>query len=162
MASSGDGIDVNGGVVTLAVDAANSATLTRTAARAGHLVADWIYQGDVHHGYIDYIPAPAAPATRSNVLLPAVTPPRTGAASVTLPSDYATYRYLSLALIASARVVSEVSRVAALPTLGTNGRFSLGGSAFDGGDVLSWSNSTRTLSLPSGSTDRIVYAELHD
>ena len=47
MASSGDGIDVNGGVVTLAVDAANSATLTRTAARAGHLAADWIYQGDV-------------------------------------------------------------------------------------------------------------------
>ena len=55
-ANSGDGIDANGGVVALAVNATNSATLTRTAARDGHLAIDWTYGGNVYHGYIDYIP----------------------------------------------------------------------------------------------------------
>ena len=55
-ANSGDGIDANGGIVTLPVNAANSATLTRSAARDGHLAIDWTYGGNVYHGYIDYIP----------------------------------------------------------------------------------------------------------
>ena len=56
-ASSGDGIDANGGIVNLTINATNSATITRSAARNGHVAVDWTHGGNVYHGYIDYVPA---------------------------------------------------------------------------------------------------------
>ena len=62
-ANSGGGIDANGSVVSLPVNAANAGTLNRSAAREGYLQIDWIYGGDTYHGFIDYIPAPPTAGT---------------------------------------------------------------------------------------------------
>ena len=89
--NSGDGIDANGSDVAVAVNAANSATITRSAARDGYVPVDWIYQGNTYHAFMDYVPA-GPPVPKSSILL---TASDLFVDNFTLPANYATYKWLT-------------------------------------------------------------------
>ena len=99
-ASSGDGIDANGGVVELTINATNSAAITRSAARDGHVAVDWIHAGNIYHGYVDYVPPVTIPAPQSRILLAATL--ATTEDTVTLPTSYTNFKWFTIVGVNSA------------------------------------------------------------
>ena len=57
-ASSGGGIDSNGDVVSVSLNAAAAANINGSASRNGFVPVDWSHGGVTYHGAMDYIPAP--------------------------------------------------------------------------------------------------------
>ena len=157
--TSGDGIDANGGVVEVTISAANSATITRSAARDGHVEIDWIYGGNTYHGYVDYVPPVTIPATRSRILLAATAATTTD--TLTLPTSYPTFKWFTIVGAnsggGSGSVTVPTAWLAAHTTQGTitypttqngqTGRYT-------------WGVTLRTIEADSNSS--IQYAELHD
>ena len=102
--------------------------------------------------------------SRSNVVLAAIAGlDNAGATSVVLPSDYTSYKTLSLGIWDNSqnRATSADFTTVYLAAQ-TSGRAGFSGLSA-GFIVLGWNSTTRTLTLPGGANgDAFLFAELHD
>ena len=141
------------------VTASNSATITREAnTRAGHVRVDLTLGDDTFHAYIS-ARDPAAGAPKSSVLLSATA--ATTTTTLTLPTDYATYKWFTIvgrhSAGGSGSATVPTSWLAAHTTQGTitypttqNGQTG----------SYTWAFTPRTITADSNT--EIGYAELHD
>ena len=157
--SSGDGIDANGGVVEVTISAANSATITRSAARDGHVEIDWIYGGNTYHGYVDYVPPVTIPATPSRILLAATAATTTD--TLTLPTSYPNFKWFTIVGANSAGGSGSVTVPTAWLAVHTT-QVDITYPTTQNGQTGSfdWSPTLRTIQADSNTS--IQYAELHD
>ena len=151
--------DVDGLLLSVPVTASNSATITREAnTRAGHVRVDLTLGDDTFHAYIAGRD-PAAAAPKSSVLRAATE--ATATTTVTLPTDYATYKWFTVVGFNSAGGSGSVT----VPTAWLAARildttFTYPTTQNGQTGSYTWVVATRTINADSNT--EIEYAELHD
>ena len=150
---------MQGAILDIPVTALNAVRINVAAAVAGNVPVDWTYDGVTYHGFLDYVPVSSGGggvAGKSLVLQEAIVARNESPSTLTLPTDYATYKKVAVSVYTfNARAVSffelDIPALVAYPstTLST-----------DAGSVL-WRANTRILTLLNNNS-RIIYAEIHD
>ena len=153
--------DVDGLILSVAIDASNSATITRSANTvAGHVRTD-LSMGD--NDFHCYIPAEAPAATGGSgttartTVLKAIGSSTT---SVTLPTDYAGYSLLEVEAAQSSGGTGTLIVPAGLLAGLSTATWTYASTQNGQSGVLSWNRSTRVLS--GDSSNSINYAALTD
>ena len=174
--NSGTGIDLQGAILDIPVTALNAAMINAAAGPVGNVPVDWTSGGVTYHGFMDYVPASVGGggvAGKSVVLQEAVAGSSSaGVATLTLPTDYATYKKLSvsyyLVLSPGFRRTAMASISYDIPMLAAQTgdvKLYIGDDIAHTNETIGWNSSRRILAFTrpaQGYIGRIIYAEIHD